>query len=67
MTVHYEQLVDVDRFAIDSLTTRAGFNASHSLGAMLFGAIYLVLALGHMQMLSKSPALLWLAVAGSLS
>jgi hypothetical protein len=43
-----------------------GFNASHGLGAMLFGAIYMVLALGHMQMLSQSPALLWLAVAGSL-
>jgi hypothetical protein len=46
---------------------RVGFNASHSLGAMLFAAVYLVLALGHMQMLSQSPALLWLAVAGGLS
>jgi hypothetical protein len=46
---------------------RVGLNASHSLGAMLFAATYLVLALGHMQMLSQSPALLWLAVAGSLS
>lgn len=43
-----------------------GFNASHSLGAMLFAAIYLVLALGHMPLLSQSPALMWLAVAGSL-
>lgn len=43
-----------------------GFNASHSLGAMLFAAIYLVLALGHMPMLSQSPALVWIGVAGSL-
>ena len=43
-----------------------GFNASHSLGAMLFALIYLVLALGHMPMLSQSPALVWIGVAGSL-
>ena len=42
-----------------------GFNASHSLGAMLFAAIYLVLALGHMALLRESAALVWLAVAGS--
>ena len=44
-----------------------GFNASHSLGAILFGAVYLVLAAGHMSVLRESPILIWLAVAGSLS
>ena len=43
-----------------------GFNASHSLGAMLFAAVYLVLAIGHMAWLREAPALLWIAVAGSL-
>lgn len=42
-----------------------GFNASHSLGALLFAAIYLVLAIGHMPMLRESPALLWLGVAAA--
>ena len=44
-----------------------GFNASHSLGAMMFAAVYLVLALGHMPLLRQSPTLVWLAAAGSLS
>lgn len=44
-----------------------GFNASHSLGAMLFAAVYLVLAIGHMPMLRESPALLWLAVLAATS
>jgi hypothetical protein len=44
-----------------------GFNASHSLGAMLFAAIYLVLAIGHMPLLSDSPSLVWLAVIGSVA
>ena len=43
-----------------------GFNASHSLGAMLFAAVYLVLALGHMPVLKQSPTLVWIGVAGSL-
>lgn len=42
-----------------------GFNASHSLGAMLFSSVYLTLALGHMEVLRGSGALVWLAVAGS--
>lgn len=41
-----------------------GFNASHGLGILLFAAIYLVLALGHMPVLRESPALTWLPVAG---
>jgi hypothetical protein len=44
-----------------------GFNASHSLGAMLFAAVYLVLAIGHMPMLRESPTLLWLAVLAAAS
>lgn len=44
-----------------------GFNASHSLGAMLFAAINLTLALGHMEVLRHAPLLVGLAVAGSLS
>jgi hypothetical protein len=42
-----------------------GFNASHSLGIVLFAAIYLVLAGGHMSALRQSPGLVWLAVAWS--
>ena len=42
-----------------------GFNASHSLGAMLFGAVYLLLAGAHMAWLRESSGLAWLAVAGS--
>lgn len=42
-----------------------GFNASHSLGAMLFAAVYLLLASTHMDVLRASSALAWLAVAGS--
>ena len=41
-----------------------GFNASHSLGAMLFGAIYGHLALMHPALLWHSPFLL--AVGGAL-
>jgi hypothetical protein len=35
-----------------------GFNASHSLGAMLFGAVYADLALAHPAVLWSSPVLL---------
>jgi hypothetical protein len=41
-----------------------GFNASHSLGVMLFAAVYLVLAARHAELLRASPSLVWLAVAG---
>lgn len=44
-----------------------GFNASHSLGAMLFGAVYFVLAYGHMPVLRASPTLAWLAVVGGFA
>jgi hypothetical protein len=42
-----------------------GFNASHSLGALLFAAVYLLLAGAHMTALQHSPALVWLPVVGS--
>ena len=35
-----------------------GFNASHSLGAILFGIVYGYLALAHSQLLFQSPFLL---------
>jgi len=35
-----------------------GFNGSHSLGAMLLAAIYLLLAVQHMEVLVRSPSLL---------
>lgn len=44
-----------------------GFNASHSLGALLFSAVYLLLALEHMAWLHEAPALAWLAVLGGLA
>src|ERR1700676_1440256 len=39
-----------------------GFNGSHSLGVILFAAVYLMLGSAHMSLLRESPALLWLAV-----
>lgn len=42
-----------------------GFNASHSLGILLFAGVYLLLAVTHMEVLRQTPALLWLAVATS--
>ena len=44
-----------------------GFNASHSLGAMLFAAVYLLLALAHMDWLREAPGLVWLAALGALA
>lgn len=44
-----------------------GFNASHSLGAIAFAAIYLVLAVGHGSVLATSGTLRWLALAVALS
>jgi hypothetical protein len=40
-----------------------GFNASHSLGAMLFGAIYGHLALAQPDVLARSPYLLAVGAA----
>ena len=42
-----------------------GFNGSHSLGAVLFAAVYLILATQHMEMLAHSKSLLLVAVATS--
>jgi hypothetical protein len=38
-----------------------GFNASHSLGAILFSLVYLMLAARHMDVLHRSPTFVWLA------
>lgn len=40
-----------------------GFNASHSLGALLFGANYVLLAARHMELLSRAPELLAVGLA----
>ena len=40
-----------------------GFNASHSMGAILFGLIYGYLAIGHSQLLFQSPFLLIVGLA----
>jgi len=42
-----------------------GFNGSHSLGAILFAAVYLILATQHMELLAHSKSLLLLAVLNS--
>lgn len=44
-----------------------GFNASHSLGAIGFGAMYLLLATRHLPLLLQSPELLWFALGTSLA
>jgi hypothetical protein len=44
-----------------------GFNGSHSLGAMLFGALYLLLAARHMEFLARAPELLAVAIAALLA
>jgi hypothetical protein len=40
-----------------------GFHASHSLGAMLFGSVYLAMAQAHAPVLMASPLLLTLGLA----
>lgn len=42
-----------------------GFNASHSLGVLLFAAFYLLLSTSHSEVLRASPALAWLAPVGA--
>jgi hypothetical protein len=44
-----------------------GFNASHSLGAILLAALYLLLAAMHMDILVSSKAFLLLGVAAGLA
>ncbi|HKM48757.1 MAG TPA: hypothetical protein VJX69_14290 [Terriglobales bacterium] len=43
-----------------------GFNASHSMGLILFGLVFGYLALAHDQLLFQSPFLLGLAMLGGL-
>jgi hypothetical protein len=42
-----------------------GFNASHSLGAIFFAAVYLMLGGRHMSTLEQSPVLVWLPVVAA--
>ena len=42
-----------------------GFNASHSLGALLFAALIGGLAIDQMALLRTSPMFVWVAVAGA--
>lgn len=44
-----------------------GFNASHGLGAILFAAIYILLAAKHMEILIQSKELILLGVAAGLA
>ena len=44
-----------------------GFNASHSLGAILLAAVYLLLATQHMELLAQSRSFILLAVGASAS
>lgn len=44
-----------------------GFNASHSLGAMVFGLLYILLAVGHMDLLTGSPVFVLVALANGLA
>lgn len=42
-----------------------GFNASHSLGAMVFAAFVLLLAIGYGEFLRSAPVFAWLAFANA--
>ncbi|NKB44538.1 MAG: hypothetical protein GKS03_09705 [Alphaproteobacteria bacterium] len=42
-----------------------GFNFSHSLGAVVFGLIYLVLATSDFAVIAANPVLLWLPIVTS--
>jgi hypothetical protein len=44
-----------------------GFNASHSLGAILFAAIYILLAARHMELLARAPELMAVGLATLLA
>jgi hypothetical protein len=44
-----------------------GFNASHSLGAMVFAAFYLMLAIDHMAVIRAAPGFAWLAAINGLA
>jgi hypothetical protein len=80
-TFHGERLDPRDPAAIEAMKathprlTRAttvwkawiGFNASHSLGAILFAGVYLTLAAEHPGLLAQSKALILLALAAGLA
>ena len=44
-----------------------GFNASHSLGAIVFSVFYIMLASAHMPVIRQTPAFAWLALLNGLA
>ncbi|MEO8669677.1 MAG: hypothetical protein ABI411_00105 [Tahibacter sp.] len=44
-----------------------GFNASHSLGAIVFAIFYIMLASAHMPVIRQTPAFAWLALINALA
>ncbi|KAA3610726.1 MAG: hypothetical protein D8M58_21020 [Calditrichaeota bacterium] len=44
-----------------------GFNASHSLGAIIFSLLYLILSIFHMDLFFTTTTFIWLAVVNSIS
>lgn len=44
-----------------------GFNASHSLGAIVFAVFVLLLAAGHMPLLREAPVFAWVAAINALA
>jgi hypothetical protein len=44
-----------------------GFNASHSLGAMLFSIVYILLAVFHMEIIIETKIFIWLAVSNAMA
>jgi hypothetical protein len=80
-TFFSEKLLPRDRAVIDAMKSTSlvltrettiwdawiGFNASHSLGAILLAAFYLLLATQHMEVLVRSKSLLLVGIVAGLA
>ena len=44
-----------------------GFNASHSLGAIVFSVFYILLSIQHMDVINETMGFIWLAVINSFA
>ena len=44
-----------------------GFNASHSLGAIVFSVFYILLSIQHMDVINETKGFIWLAVINSFA
>ena len=80
-TFHGDKLLPRDRAVIGAMKATSlvltrqtsfwnawiGFNASHSLGAILFAAVYILLAAQHMDVLLRSRELVLVGVANTLA